>query len=164
MGEEHRSINDFLRLDRGFLRDLKEGRINFEEWGLLVALLAEVNPVNGEITANCAIIAGLFGLKPKRAEYILGKLKEKGFIWFDSSQGKRNYRFIIKDYPLSFNREKGGHPRWRSLPEPEKQENYQIDLKNSEVESGFRRSTITGNISQIGEILRERYGDSGSAQ
>ena len=97
---------DFVMWNRDFMKDLEEGALTFEEYGLLAYLFQRANPVNGNYTGNVTTIGESIGLNSKagrkKVSYLMNRLKEKGYIWFDTKQGtRRNYHLEIGHYPCA---------------------------------------------------------------
>jgi hypothetical protein len=101
--------DDFIRLPRRLMSDLLNGKINLQEFVVIIWLFLITNPHNGKYHTSCPglvsdlkrIFAG-YKDKENKANKILLALKRKKYIWFPKHQGSRSsFEGVIDKYPLS---------------------------------------------------------------
>lgn len=99
MSDEKDIIREsFVKKHRDSIRDVREGKITVEEYGLLTCLEIITNPYDIFWLGNFSILAQEFNLKPAKVRYICDKLMENHKIYFNMGQGKKKAKFYVLGY------------------------------------------------------------------
>ena len=86
----------FVKTQRASLEDVKLGRLNVAEFGLLTCLTLLINPTTGYWPGNFSLLAQELNCDEEEARYVCKKLLKSGRIYFDIHQGQRKKaRFYV---------------------------------------------------------------------
>ena len=91
---------NWFKFPKALCELLETGQINISEFNNYIFLLYKANPRSADLITNYVEISSFLGCGHTYARKVMQSIKDKGFVYFESEQGKHKFKVYVNYYPL----------------------------------------------------------------